>query len=131
MKQIVDDISDMMELFEQEVEVYPAIPDENTRLLRVELLSEEYHEYLKAEYDNDLVEIYDALLDQIVIIMGTAHAYGLGDIMAEGWDEVHRSNMAKADLVTGKLIRREDGKILKPEGWTPPDLASIIERAKR
>jgi predicted HAD superfamily Cof-like phosphohydrolase len=30
--------------------------------------------------------------------------------------------MAKVDPVTGKVIRRADGKILKPEGWTPPQL---------
>jgi len=38
--------------------------------------------------------------------------------------EVHRSNMAK--LVDGKVIRREDGKVLKPEGWTPPDVKGAM-----
>jgi len=32
---------------------------------------------------------------------------------------VHRANMAK--LHDGKIVKREDGKTLKPEGWTPPD----------
>jgi hypothetical protein len=40
------------------------------------------------------------------------------------WQEVHRSNMAK--LRDGKLVRREDGKILKPEGWTAPDFTEIL-----
>jgi predicted HAD superfamily Cof-like phosphohydrolase len=31
-----------------------------------------------------------------------------------------------AKLVDGKPIRREDGKILKPEGWTPPDIKKIL-----
>jgi predicted HAD superfamily Cof-like phosphohydrolase len=44
-----------------------------------------------------------------------------------GWAEVVRSNMAKVDPVTGKVIKRADGKILKPEGWTPPQLAQFTK----
>jgi predicted HAD superfamily Cof-like phosphohydrolase len=47
--------------------------------------------------------------------------------MDDGWKEVIRSNMAKVDPETGFVKKRADGKILKPEGWTPPDLASLIE----
>jgi predicted HAD superfamily Cof-like phosphohydrolase len=39
------------------------------------------------------------------------------------WNEVMRTNFAKIDPETGKVRKREDGKVLKPEGWTPPDLA--------
>jgi predicted HAD superfamily Cof-like phosphohydrolase len=46
--------------------------------------------------------------------------YGLDEV----FKEVHRSNMAK--LVDGKVIRREDGKILKPAGWTPPDIKGVL-----
>jgi predicted HAD superfamily Cof-like phosphohydrolase len=46
----------------------------------------------------------------------------------KAWDEVLRSNMAKVDRVTGKVNRREDGKILKPEGWTPPDLTKFVKK---
>lgn len=50
----------------------------------------------------------------------------LGYPMDLGWIEVHASNMAKVDKATGKVIRRDDGKILKPEGWVGPDLAAIL-----
>jgi hypothetical protein len=44
------------------------------------------------------------------------------------WDEVVRTNMAKVDPLTGKVRRREtDGKILKPEGWLPPDMSKYIK----
>lgn len=43
------------------------------------------------------------------------------------WAEVHRSNMAKVDPTTGKVIKRADGKVLKPEGWTPPDVAGVLK----
>jgi predicted HAD superfamily Cof-like phosphohydrolase len=39
------------------------------------------------------------------------------------WKEVHRSNMAKLE---GGVRKREDGKILKPEGWTPPDVEGVM-----
>ena len=62
----------------------------------------------------------DALIDILVVTIGALHSIGV-DI--EGaWEEVHGSNMAKIDPTTGKVIRREDGKILKPEGWQPPNL---------
>lgn len=50
----------------------------------------------------------------------------LGFPMEAGWCEVHSSNMAKVDAVTGKVIRRDDGKILKPEGWVGPNLAAVL-----
>ena len=28
---------------------------------------------------------------------------------------------------TGKVRKREDGKVLKPVGWAPPDLAPFVE----
>jgi predicted HAD superfamily Cof-like phosphohydrolase len=42
------------------------------------------------------------------------------------WAEVARSNLAKIDPTTGKVIKRPDGKVLKPEGWTPPSLESFV-----
>lgn len=51
----------------------------------------------------------------------------LGFPMDAGWLEVHASNMAKVDADTGKVIRRDDGKILKPEGWVGPDLQAVLE----
>ena len=51
----------------------------------------------------------------------------LGFPMEAGWVEVHASNRAKVDKETGKVIRREDGKILKPEGWVGPNLQAVLE----
>lgn len=49
----------------------------------------------------------------------------------EIWKEIHRSNMAKVDPATGAVVRREDGKILKPEGWTRPDVAGVMEMYRK
>jgi predicted HAD superfamily Cof-like phosphohydrolase len=74
----------------------------------------------------DLVETLDALLDIIVVTIGAIHSAGMD---AEGgWKEVMRTNFAKIDKETGKVRKREDGKVLKPLGWTPPELATFITK---
>ena len=89
------------------------------------LIEEEMRELKVAEVQANEVEEFDAVLDLLVVLIG----YGLsrGWPMLAGWDEVMRSNMAKIDPRTGMVNKREDGKVLKPEGWTPPALADVIE----
>ena len=120
------DVRDFHQAFGQRIGEKPEFPDEDERKLRVKLLREEFTEYLDGESFNDLVEVADALADIIYIACGTAVSYGipLDDVFAE----VHRSNMAK--LVDGKVIRREDGKIQKPEGWTAPNIKKILTKAQ-
>lgn len=104
----------------------PGLPDQETRDLRICLLREEFEEYLEGEANNDIVEIADALGDILYIALGTAVAYGIP--LDQVFDEIHRSNMSKLDPVTLKPIRRADGKILKGDGYSPPDIAGLIER---
>lgn len=89
------------------------------------LVHEELQEWSEAIAHDNEVEEFDAVLDTIVVLIG----YGLsrGWPMVEGWQEVMRSNLAKIDPATGQVRRREDGKILKPEGWMEPDLEKILD----
>ena len=93
--------------------------------LYIKLLNEELTELSDAITAQDEVEAFDAVLDCIVVLIGLGLSYGWP--MDEGWKEVMRSNFAKVDPVTGKVNRRSDGKILKPEGWTPPNLELILD----
>ena len=97
------------------------IKDQHTWELYWNLCGEEINERMTAD---SLVSELDGIIDSIWVLIG----YGLsrGWPMNEGWAEVARSNMAKIDPTTGAVLRRSDGKILKPEGWTPPDLESIL-----
>ena len=101
------------------------LPDPSIRELRKSLLQEEFDEYTKAEEENDLVEIADALGDMMYIIYGTAISYGipLDDI----FHEIHSSNMSKLGE-DGKPIRREDGKILKGPNFFRPDIAKFLKK---
>ena len=93
----------------------------NKRAFRHSLMMEESMEYLESK---DIVQVADALADQMYILIGTIMAHGLQDKFEEIFAEVHRSNMSK--LENGKAIYREDGKVLKGKDYTPPDIASII-----
>jgi len=87
-----------------------------------ELIKEEFKETRLAREAGDIVEVADGLIDMIKVI--TEYGESCGFPMQELWDEVHRSNMSK--VVDGKVIRREDGKILKPEGYRKPDIARVL-----
>jgi predicted HAD superfamily Cof-like phosphohydrolase len=116
------DVRAFQRAFGQRVGEKPELPHRKERFLREKLLEEEFNEYMRAELDDDLVEIADALADLIYIACGTAVSYGIP--LDDVFEEVHASNMAK--LVDGKVIRRADGKVQKPEGWQPPDIKRIL-----
>ena len=92
----------------------------------LDLITEEYEELKEAIIANDRVEQLDALVDILVVTMGAIRAGGFD---GEGaWKEVMDTNFAKIDPTTGKVIKRADGKVLKPEGWKAPELAPYVER---
>jgi predicted HAD superfamily Cof-like phosphohydrolase len=111
--------------FGQRVGEKPELPNEEERVLRQKLLKEEFYEYLDGEDKDNIVDIADALADIIYIACGTAVSYGIP--LDKVFAEVHRSNMAK--LVDGKPIYREDGKVMKPAGWTPPDIEGVLKKS--
>jgi predicted HAD superfamily Cof-like phosphohydrolase len=94
----------------------------------LKLIEEEAEELNQAILAKDRVEMLDALIDMVVVTVGAIHSMGAD---AEGaWNEVMRTNFAKIDPTTGKVRKREDGKVLKPEGWQPPDLKPYLDRER-
>ena len=88
------------------------------------LIAEEVRELEEAVATEDKVEQLDALIDILVVTIGAIHSMGAD---AEGaWNEVLQSNMAKINQSTGKVTKREDGKVLKPEGWKAPNLLPFL-----
>jgi predicted HAD superfamily Cof-like phosphohydrolase len=86
------------------------------------LISEEFNELIASNTKHDDL---DALIDILVVTVGAIHSLGVD---AEGaWKEVMRTNFAKIDHETGKVRKREDGKVLKPLGWTPPELEQFVK----
>jgi predicted HAD superfamily Cof-like phosphohydrolase len=116
-------VKEFMETFGQPVKSNPEFPSRNIAWMRLKLILEETWELMVAMYRRDMVGIADALGDLVYVVVGMAHTYGIPfDAVIR---EIHRSNMAKAGP-DGKAILRADGKIQKPEGWTPPDLRKVM-----
>ncbi len=105
----------------------PTLIDERDYTLRYNLIKEENEEYLEACKNGDLVEIADALGDQLYILFGTILKHGLQHKIEEVFEEIQRSNMSKLDE-QGKPIFREDGKILKSNLYFRPDIKRILEK---
>ncbi len=95
--------------------------------LRYDLMREENEEYLEAAKNGDLVEVADALGDQLYILLGTILKHGLQHKIEEIFNEIQRSNMSKLGA-DGKPIYREDGKVLKGPDYFKPDIESILDR---
>ena len=94
--------------------------------LYIKLMAEESQELAQAIQSTDELETLDALIDILVVTIGAIHSAGFD---AEGaWKEVMRTNFAKIDSETGKVRKREDGKVLKPLGWTPPNLTPFLKK---
>ena len=100
--------------------------EERDYTLRYNLIKEENEEYLEACKNGDIIEIADALGDQLYILFGTILKHGLEHKIEEVYDEIHRSNMSKLDE-NGNPIFREDGKILKSNLYFKPDIGKILK----
>ena len=101
--------------------------DDRQFAMYVNLINEEHQELLEATLSDDQVETLDALIDILVVTIGAIHSMGAD---AEGaWKEVMKTNFAKIDSETGKVRKREDGKVLKPVGWSAPDLKPFLKKS--
>lgn len=116
---------EMVREFHQKFIVDTGVPIEKVKSVRVPLLVEELNELVLAINEEDELGILDALTDLQYVLDGTYIAFGLDKVKDAAFKEVHRSNMSKLDK-DGKAIVRADGKILKPEGWTKPELEQFI-----
>lgn len=91
----------------------------------------EITEFDNADFANDLVEFVDGALDAITVLWGTLYKT-IGPIAAgECAEEVNRSNLDKINGKHGPVVWEGEpynSKVLKPEGWQPPDIAGILAR---
>lgn len=98
--------------------------DESLAKLRISLLEEELNEYVAAAAARDLVGIADALADIVYVAYGTALTYGIDlDLVLS---EVHRANMSKLES-SGRPLKRDDGKVVKSDQYSPPDVAAALK----
>ena len=112
--------------FKQNQSSTPVLLSNKESMLRYSLGKEELDEYIVANGEDDLIEVVDALADQLYILFGTICKHGLQDHIIKAFDLVHTNNMSKMGS-NGEPILRADGKILKPEGFKKVDLKEILQ----
>ena len=108
-------------------------PNPTAVRLGIKLVHEEWNEetypviqkYLANPSLENLAEVADGIVDTVYVLMQLSRALGVP--FDKCWEAVHAANMAKVGP-DGKVIRREDGKILKPEGWKPPNIWEVLNR---
>ena len=125
MKRIYDKVKEFNETFGVKLHDAPVgrIKDGT---LNYNLMAEENEEYIDAVLEDDKVEVYDALVDQLYVLMGNFQKHGFSyELIERGIEEVHESNMSK--LEDGEVIRREDGKVLKGRDYFRPNLKRILD----
>lgn len=111
---IVTDVQKFMQACDQ-------VPSDTMQVLYTKLIVEEFNEFCAAENAEKKI---DAVADLIWVLIG--YAISAKSDFTCAWKEVRDSNMQKIDANTGKVVRREDGKILKPNGWEPPNFKECI-----
>lgn len=93
--------------------------------LLYKLIAEELDELHVALNEDDKVGIADALGDLLYVVLGAAIRWDLP--IGEVFTEIHRSNMSKLQA-DGTVLKRDDGKVLKPKTYSPPDIETILEK---
>jgi predicted HAD superfamily Cof-like phosphohydrolase len=136
MKTQISQVQEFQTAFDQLISNEPTIVNKELSLLRFELMKEENDEYLEAVLENDLVEIADALGDQLYILAGTILTHGMQHIIEPVFNEIHRSNMSKLDASGKPIINgmngvldmsRPIGKVIKSKGYSEPNIKQILE----
>ena len=123
MSKVFADVETFLKAVGQTVPLHPRSINDQAKLY-LKLMLEENTEFWEAFIVDDPEEQIDACFDMIWVIVGYMKSRGW-DCNAI-WDEGAKSNLAKISPETGLVIRREDGKILKPEGWKEPDFSQFV-----
>lgn len=121
----LDLVKDFHKCFQCPIHDHPMLLDQGLNAFRVRLIREEAQELDDALVSGHEEEVLDALCDLQYVLDGAFLALGFHHYKDKAFKAVHISNMAKLGP-DGKPIIRADGKIMKPEGWQPPNLALVI-----
>lgn len=93
---------------------------------RTRFLQEELDEFITAHRNGNLADCLDSLVDLVYVALGTAYHMNLP--FDKAWAAVHTANMAKVRAERPSDSKRKSSfDVIKPPGWTPPDIEAVIE----
>lgn len=113
---------------------HPHLIPEDVWHFRQKFLHQELAEIEEAYEQKDLAKFFDGLIDLVYVLLGTADLASLP--WQAGWDEVQRANLEKQRAASAEQSQQLTGRghhldVIKPPGWTPPDIAGILDSYKR
>lgn len=126
MEQQIKMVSEFHQTFKQSQSDTPVLLSSEESVLRHVLGKEELDEYIIAVGEENMIEILDSLADQLYILFGTICKHGLQNHIIPAFNLVHQNNMSKLGP-DGNPILREDGKIIKPQGFKKVELTDILK----
>ena len=106
----------------------PRLLDFDVLSFRMKFLEEELGEFIESAAEQDLPGMADALIDLVYVAMGTAYMLGLP--WQQLWNEVQRANMSKVRAQSKDESKRGSSlDVIKPAGWTGPDIKRVLKEA--
>ena len=119
MENLIKSVIEFNNAYKLPVRNKPSNVDHKEQELNYDLMLEELNEYDKAMDEGDLVEIADALGDQLYILIGNIVKHGLQDKIENIFNAIHKSNMSKLDE-EGNPIYNLQGKVVKGPNYKNP-----------
>lgn len=126
LKKMIGQLEDFNTAFDFRIEEKPTLIPLDEAELNFNLMKEENEEYIEACRNNDLIEVADALGDQLYVLLGNIVKNGLQNKIQEIFSEIHLSNMSK--LENGKVLKNGDGKAMKGKSYFKPNIKHILEK---
>ncbi|KGQ44085.1 hypothetical protein JP29_09580 [Gallibacterium anatis] len=112
----LEEVAEMLNVFDRKLGVY------------IDLYARSYKEWKTLDNidwtDYKLIELLDALCDQIVTAIGVAHMFGFD--IKKALAEVNKSNWSKFE--NGKPVFYKNGKIKKGKYYKEPELEMFINK---
>lgn len=124
LEKMFSQLLDFNKSFDFRIELSPTLIPYRECYLNYCMMKEENDEYLEACANDDLVEIADALGDELYILCGKIVKHGLQDKISDVFSEIHLSNMSK--LENGNILKNDEGKVIKGKNYFKPNISKII-----
>lgn len=122
----VSDIEEFHQKFQLHYDGPPRQLPPPLSIFRQKFMKEELDEYAYANAKGELEGQLDALVDLMYVALGTAYLQGFD--LREAWRRVHEANMKKVRVTLASQSKRKSTfDVVKPEGWTPPDLSDLVK----
>jgi len=121
-----NDVEKFMAAADQYIGATPHLNENNEAQakLYIDLIDEEFRELCDGFLRRHIGDIADGGADLVWVVKGLFTTLGIN--FDQVWEEIRASNMSK--VVDGKVIRREDGKILKPDTYFKPDIEKVLKK---